>query len=306
MRICHSCGAEVQDDFRHCTRCGTELSAAEAITVKDRLFAFFKAYICTLFFKAFTYAAIIVTVIVCTAAGVLLFGSYDSVYEWCQSPDGSSILTAITYLLFIGVLICIITLRRRPLKAELGIRRVPFISLPLAALFGYSGNLIYMTAMNLIPWPKWIIESHMDAYGDIGADGSSLILTMVVTAVMTGIIEEIVFRGLVIPRLRRAFSPVATLIISGAFFGAAHPTLFAFCYSFILGIFLGAVYLRFNSVLPCIVLHTFFNLAACIGYPESTMFFLIAVPVCIVVHAASGTILLKTNCLMDSNKNHRN
>lgn len=306
MRICHSCGAEAHDDSRFCASCGEPLNRDESasphpyahkIKTADKIFAFVKAYVCTLLFKVFSSVVVNAIVIVGSVAGLLILGNADVFYTWCTSPDGGSVLSAIIYFLFIGATIVIIRVRKRSVKEELGLKRAPLTSIPIAALFGYTGNLVYMVALNLIPWPKSVIDSHTEAYGDIGAEGSSLVLTVIVIAVLTGIIEEIVFRALVMLRLRRAFSPIVSVILSALFFAAAHPTVFSFVYTFILGTLLAAIYNRYESVFPCIAVHVFFNLAACIGYPESAVFFAAAIPLCAAAHVICGILLLKRSRL---------
>ena len=54
-------------------------------------------------------------------------------------------------------------------------------------------------------------------------------------------------------------SPTWAVIISALAFGLVHPTPLAMVYSTMFGLVLGILYVKYNSVVPCILCHVFFN-----------------------------------------------
>ena len=73
------------------------------------------------------------------------------------------------------------------------------------------------------------------------------------------VLEEFIFRGLVMTRLARAMPGWLAVLLSAAVFGVCHGELVWFCYAFLLGAFFGFLDLRAGSVLPSILGHMAFN-----------------------------------------------
>ena len=88
---------------------------------------------------------------------------------------------------------------------------------------------------------------------------------ILVFGVLPGLCEELFFRGYLFSGLRNHFSGMGTVLICGLAFGTFHVILAAgaaperFVPSTIMGLLLGWVALRTNSVLPCVALHVCHN-----------------------------------------------
>jgi len=86
--------------------------------------------------------------------------------------------------------------------------------------------------------------------------------TFLTLAVVVPVCEELLFRGLILPGLRRRYGPAAALLLSSALFGLSHMRLpAAIAPSFAAGLVLGAIALRTRSTGPAIVLHAAINAA---------------------------------------------
>ena len=80
----------------------------------------------------------------------------------------------------------------------------------------------------------------------------------IVIGILAPIAEEMVFRGAILRSLLKAFSKQMhwlAIIISALLFGATHGNLPQGCHAFAIGLLLGWLYYRTNSIVPGIVFH---------------------------------------------------
>ncbi|HEQ97974.1 MAG TPA: CPBP family intramembrane metalloprotease [candidate division Zixibacteria bacterium] len=85
------------------------------------------------------------------------------------------------------------------------------------------------------------------------------IVVFLSVAVIPGICEEALFRGVIQPSLIKRFGPYAGIAVTALLFAAAHAQIQAFISLFILGIFLGIIAFRGGTFLYAVVSHTIFN-----------------------------------------------
>lgn len=95
----------------------------------------------------------------------------------------------------------------------------------------------------------------MDQFGQ-----GELVITLLYTIGLGPVMEELVFRGAVLDRLRLAAYPfwVANLL-QAALFGVYHMNLVQGIYAFLWGILLGLLYQATGSILASILAHMIFN-----------------------------------------------
>jgi membrane protease YdiL (CAAX protease family) len=84
-------------------------------------------------------------------------------------------------------------------------------------------------------------------------------LAVIVTLVVAPIAEELLFRGFLQPALGRWMGRWSAILLSAAFFAAAHMDLYAMATLLILGLALAYVYDRTRSIAAPIALHMAFN-----------------------------------------------
>lgn len=95
----------------------------------------------------------------------------------------------------------------------------------------------------------------------------SPILVIISAGILVPIAEEIIFRGLILSRLKRAMKNVPALIISSLLFASIHLHVLWASYVFMLGLILGIIALKTVSIVPSIIIHMTFNIAGSfIGY----------------------------------------
>ena len=87
----------------------------------------------------------------------------------------------------------------------------------------------------------------------------SLGLSVFTTAFLPGLVEEILFRGVLYSRLRKA-NPIKGILLSALLFGIAHMNFQQFSYAFFLGIVFGCLLEATDSIFATITAHMIFNL----------------------------------------------
>lgn len=85
------------------------------------------------------------------------------------------------------------------------------------------------------------------------------VLFVITIALLPGIIEEMLFRGYIQQRFLTRFRPTTSILFTSALFALVHVMPPAIALAFILGIWLGFIGYRTNSILPCIACHAFIN-----------------------------------------------
>jgi len=122
---------------------------------------------------------------------------------------------------------------------------------------GVAASFFISCVFSLLPIPESVMISYMEATA--GLTSGSIIIRLLSTIIMAPIVEEIVFRGLVLSRLKKAMKLWVAIIISSLIFGLLHGQLIWIIYAFALGILMAAVAERTKSVGASVVLHVAFN-----------------------------------------------
>lgn len=91
----------------------------------------------------------------------------------------------------------------------------------------------------------------------------SAILFFIVFSVIPAIMEELAFRGVVLGLLRK-FGDGFAVLISAGLFGLMHGNLVQLPFAFIVGLVLGYLVVRTNSLLPAIIVHFANNFYSCL------------------------------------------
>jgi membrane protease YdiL (CAAX protease family) len=133
------------------------------------------------------------------------------------------------------------------------------ISLPIVGVQYQAATIVLQAIRPDLPPPthETLVALTRTEWGDWGR------LQLFVHAVVVApLLEELFFRGLLLPALWTAGQHAwIAVILTGTLFGfmhAAQPQ--AVLPLATLGILLGAIYVRYRSLLACVVLHVMFNL----------------------------------------------
>ena len=88
----------------------------------------------------------------------------------------------------------------------------------------------------------------------------NLILKVLLVAVLIPLVEEVIYRGVVLRRLLEAFSPGAAVFLSALIFGLIHADPMQSTYTFCMGLLIGWLMVRTGSLQLAVWVHIIFNL----------------------------------------------
>lgn len=295
---CPRCHNENPDDGRFCTTCGLPLSqeAANDPTWRNPR----KPSKVGGFVLGVLKAACYVILFLMVQSGVI--GAYSGYYSMGLGTNVSpydlydmvieavyshlSVLMLISGVLTILILAIFFALRRKSLITESRLTPVSPKSLLLCALIGTALNVVVSVTISLLPLPAAWFEGLEDQYAYLGE--SNIWLELLSTAVVTGLLEEIIFRGLAETRLRRGMPRGVAMVGSALIFGMCHGTPIAIGYATLLGLLFSLLdngvgkWLdrRCDSILPSVVTHMFFNACGLWFVTEDTLLILAMYLIC--------------------------
>lgn len=134
----------------------------------------------------------------------------------------------------------------------------PLIIIPIITFFWGAHNLL--DVLNAftdkhIPPPPWFWELFDRIFeGDYGWVGAFLKVSVVAP-----IVEELIFRGLILQGFRRNYNAFIAVFMSALLFGLFHLNPWQFPATFILGLLLGWLVIRTNSIVLSIIGHSINN-----------------------------------------------
>lgn len=147
-------------------------------------------------------------------------------------------------------------IRKKKLAVEANLSAFPLRILLLLLLLGLSLNVFVSSGLGLLP--EWMLADYMQEI--TGVFGSTTVLTVVAQVVAAPLAEELIFRGMIFSRMRKAVPVAAAAAVSSAAFGLVHGQILWMAYAFLLGLLFCAVAWKTGSVLAAVVLHIMFNL----------------------------------------------
>ena len=125
--------------------------------------------------------------------------------------------------------------------------------------------LVYMVLPEIFKSYETLVENF-----DI-SNGPPLLMIFFV-CLLGPLAEEVVFRGMIYGRLRRAFSLVPSMLISALLFGIYHGNWVQGIYASVFGMILAYVYEKTQTIWGSFLLHAVFNLSSyIIGHMEGAM-----------------------------------
>lgn len=172
------------------------------------------------------------------------------------------VFSGVLALLFLWVFF---TIRKKKFAVETNLKPVGMKWWP-AVLIGSVGLCLFVNfGMQLIPIPEDVLAEYAEASESL-MEGPFITL-LLANAIMAPVVEEILFRGLVLSRLRDAMPTWVALILSSVFFGLMHGQILWVCYTTLVGLVLGLAAWKTDSTLAPMFMHFAFNLfGTCIGY----------------------------------------
>jgi len=125
---------------------------------------------------------------------------------------------------------------------------IPLYLGSIALLFG-----VVLPIAGLIPMPESIKRIVQSMAGQTG------VFTFLTFVLAAPILEELIFRGVMLDGLLKRYKPLTAILVSSALFGLVHLNPWQFVSGFVLGCFMGWVYFRSHSVGATMLIHMSVN-----------------------------------------------
>ena len=199
---------------------------------------------------------VLVVLPVAVAAGVQsALGNWETAEQlYSVLYESATALTAVSGLFTIAAVLLFYLIRREKLEESLWLRRVEGPGLLAGAALAPALYLGITVAMMALP-EAWM-DSYAEASASVGDGGVGGVIAVVLVA---PVVEEFIFRGLIMTRLARAMPGRLAAALSAAVFGACHGHPVWFAYAFALGVVFGLMDLRLGSIWPSILAHMVFG-----------------------------------------------
>ena len=94
---------------------------------------------------------------------------------------------------------------------------------------------------------------------------ANIVVSFIAIAIVPPIIEEVLFRGIILRGFLKIYSPIVAIILSASLFAVIHINIWQMVPAFIAGLALGWIYYRSKSLLLVIFSHAVFNANAVLG-----------------------------------------
>ena len=104
--------------------------------------------------------------------------------------------------------------------------------------------------------PEAWMEDYAEAAASLNQKG---VLIIVATVLVAPLVEEIIFRGLILSRMTRVIPGWLAVLLSALLFGVCHGQAVWMAYAFVLGVIFGFFALRAKSIWPSFCAHILFN-----------------------------------------------
>jgi membrane protease YdiL (CAAX protease family) len=120
-------------------------------------------------------------------------------------------------------------------------------------ILSLSVMVIIEPITNIIPVPDVLKEMLKGMF-------SKTFPAFATAVIVAPVLEELIFRGIMLEGLLKNYNPVKAILITNIFFGLAHLNPWQFIGAFLIGIFISWIYMRTRSIILPIVIHFINNL----------------------------------------------
>ena len=151
--------------------------------------------------------------------------------------------------------------RKIDIKSRCGLCLVPYKEYIIPALMAFCFSAFSNIAQTVLPIPEELMGGMSDEMGN------SVIVFVTAIFIVAPIVEEMVFRGLIMTKLRKEISALVAILVSALLFAIIHfmaGGIITVIHAFLGGLIFALTYEKTKSLLPTIVAHVFGNLGGII------------------------------------------
>lgn len=218
----------------------------------------------------------------------ILEGSMEFLTEY------SNWMVIVSNVLTIFALWLIFKVRKKKLYQEALLRKVDKKKIVPIVMLGIALSFFVLCVLGLLPIPESILKDYVESSSKITS--GVMIIRIFSVVILAPIAEEIIFRGLVLSRLKKAMRPSVAIIISSLLFGLVHGQALWIGYTFIAGVLFAIVAESLKSVSASILLHMSFNAVSLLGDINfSNLQMIIVVLISLVIVIGSLYLIINKN-----------
>lgn len=169
----------------------------------------------------------------------------------------TTLIVLIANTIILLIIWLIFKLRKKNILCEVELNKCKFKPTLVAVIFGISFSLWVPTAIQMIPFSERLVDSFTQSH--LKLSGGNPLINFIAVAVITPLVEECFFRGLIYTRLKRGMPIIAAATISSLLFAVLHGEIIWIIVTFFMGLMLIWVFEKTGSLLPCIIIHIINN-----------------------------------------------
>lgn len=190
----------------------------------------------------------------------------DNVYEVLLNSDMQNYSSILMAIICIPIYLIYLHNRNKKYQGTFSTEKIKiknFLSSSIA-VFGSLGLVTLLIAfLEYIGRNLTFVNNWLDYYEDLAntivSDETNIILQICGTVIFVPIVEELLFRGIVLGKLDQVLSPKMAILIQALLFGLFHMNPIQSLYTFIPGLLLGIIYYQTKNIIVPIAGHMIFN-----------------------------------------------
>lgn len=174
------------------------------------------------------------------------------------------LLTIITGIITVLTLFIIFKIRKRKITEKLSLNKIAKSKIAIIALLAIALEVFITISLYVLPISEQLLNEYLKNVNYLM--GGNFILVFIAVVIFAPIVEEIIFRGLLLKHLNNVMPTVVAILISSIIFGIGHGQIIWIIYATLIGIILSIVFIRCKSLTASIILHAVLNLTSYIIY----------------------------------------
>ncbi|MBR1970495.1 MAG: CPBP family intramembrane metalloprotease [Clostridia bacterium] len=226
---------------------------------KKRLRGILSALIYFIIYCLIQYVAQGVYVVYCKANSI---ESFSELHNGLQ--ESTFALSVISSIVSLWIYALIGKIRKEPLTKTIKNNKVAPATMFMAVVCAVGARLVvsaYFHFANDIPVLKKSIENSA-LQGFEFTYAYQVLIALFLIIIIGPLFEEILFRGLIMNEFLKIMRPWAAIVLQAVFFGVVHFSLFQSSFALVVGVILGIIYFRTQSIKTVAVCHGVFNFTA--------------------------------------------
>lgn len=203
-------------------------------------------------FVGIIYELLYVIVQMLTNSGYMDINSFKH-----DTYQNSVYFTIVTSVLLIPVLWFIMWLRKEKLLEFCSFKKISRKGAVISLLIGITSVLPVDYIVSSLSLDK--LSPDTEQIFNVMFSTNNTFILLLSVGIAAPLIEEILFRGLILGELRKHLPIPVAIVIQGILFGALHMNFTQFLYAAPLGILFGVVFIWTRSIWATIIIHIAFN-----------------------------------------------